>query len=108
MGVAEYEGSSTIADKAKFLGEQGALGAAVANYYGGDLEDARRAFEDAYFGEYRSVADFAEESTENQVDVPEHLRAYIDYERMGEDMQLSGDIVVFDQDFDGVHIFGGW
>ncbi|MCB1984079.1 MAG: antirestriction protein ArdA [Nitrosomonas sp.] len=43
-------------------------------------------------GCYQSLADFAEELTEDTTQIPENLAYYIDCERMSRDMELSGDI----------------
>lgn len=106
LDIAEYEGIDAVARKAEFITEHGKLGAEVASYYGGDLDDAERALEEGYFGEYRTAADFAEEVTENQSDIPENLRYYIDYEGMARDMELSGDIFTIETGFEEVHVFG--
>jgi len=42
---------------------------------------------------YKSLADYAEELTEGTVQIPENFVYYIDYERMGRDMEMSGDIL---------------
>ena len=41
-------------------------------------------------GCHTSVADYAQELTEDTGTIPSHLEMYIDYERMGRDMELSG------------------
>ena len=48
-------------------------------------------FRDAYAGEYPSMADYAEELTRECGDpIPEHLDRFIDWERMGEEMEMDG------------------
>ena len=106
LDVSEYEGIGGVVRKAAFISEHGALGAAVADYYGGDLDDATRTMDEGYFGEYRTAADFAEEVTENTNDIPQSLRFYIDYDRMARDMELSGDIFTIETGFEEVHVFG--
>ncbi len=44
--------------------------------------------EENYSGCYKSLADYAEELTEDTSQIPENLVWYIDYERMGRDMEL--------------------
>ena len=56
-------------------------------------------------GCYQSLADFAEELTEETTQIPENLAYYIDYERMGRDMELSGDVFTIETAFEEVHIF---
>ena len=51
------------------------------------------------------LAEYAEELTDNTAEVPENLAYYIDYERMGRDMELSGDIYTIETSFEEIHIF---
>jgi len=39
------------------------------------------------------------------VKLPESLTYYIDYERMGRDMEMSGNIFVIETGFERVHVF---
>jgi len=105
ISLSEYEGVDSAHKKALFVEEHGELGAQVASHFGDDLEDAERALTEAYIGEYTSLADYAQALTEECSDVPEHLAFYIDYERMGRDMDMSGDIFSIETAFDEVHIF---
>ncbi|RAN36970.1 antirestriction protein ArdA, partial [Hyphomonas sp. GM-8P] len=74
-------------------------------HFGDDLEQARAAFDD-YAGEYRSIADFAEELTrECGTEIPASLQYYIDWDAMGRDMELNGDIFTVETGFDQIHIF---
>ena len=89
---------------ALFIETNGKLGAnLLARWY--DLEQACEAVEGAYHGCYTSVADFAQELTEDTTAIPESLRYYIDYEAMGRDMELSGDIYTIETGHDKVHVF---
>lgn len=103
--ISEYQGFDSVAELAGFIDEHGALGGRLLEYFGGDLDEARRAIEDRYFGEYTRVADFAQESTENAHNIPEALAPYIDYEAMGRDWAIS-DLLVIETGFEQVHIFG--
>ena len=104
--VREYESFGHVVALATFAEEHGALGGEVLSYYGGDLEDARTALEDRYAGAYASLEDFAEEICSEQfVSVPERMRGYIDYEAIGRDMSLGGDIITFDLAYDDIRIF---
>jgi hypothetical protein len=51
------------------------------------------------------VADYAQELTEDTGNIPNHLEMYIDYERMGRDMELGGDIFTIEAGDQEVHIF---
>ena len=104
--IREYESFSNVVALAAFAEEHGSLGAEVLNYYGGDLEDARTALEDRYAGAYSSLEDFAEETaSEHFASVHESMRGYIDYEAIGRDMALSGDIITFELAHDDVRVF---
>jgi antirestriction protein len=103
LSLSEYEGIQQIVEKAEFIAEHGRLGAELNIYYG-DLESARTALEDHYAGEFCSVAEFAEQFTEETTKIPESLRFYIDYELMGRDMEIN-DLVAIKLGFNCVHIF---
>ena len=90
--VGEYEGLESVHKVACFLEEHGAVAGDVLAHFGDNIEDARKALEENYNGCYSSLADYAEELTTETSEVPEHLAFYIDYERMGRDMEMSGDI----------------
>ena len=104
-GLGEYEGIETVHEIACFIEEYPALAGELLSHFGGDLEDARKAVEDNYSGCYKSLADYAEELTEGTTEIPERLRYYIDYERMGRDMELGGDIYTIETAYDEIHVF---
>ena len=64
----------------------------LLNHFGGELKEAKIAGEENYCGCYKLLADYAQELTEETTQIPENLIYYIDYERMGRDMEMSGDI----------------
>ena len=102
--VSEYSSFASVVELADYIREHGALGAQVLNYYGGNIEDARTRFED-YAGEYDSLADYAEELTEQSGEtIPERLAPYIDYKAMAHDYEQSGDFLTFEVS-GSVHIF---
>lgn len=104
-GLSEYEGIPSVHEIACFIEEYPDLAGELLSHFGGSLEDARKAMEDSYSGCYKSLADYAEELTEGTSQIPENLAYYIDYERMGRDMELSGDIYTIETAYDEVHIF---
>ena len=103
--VYEYEGLESVHEKAVFVQEHGELGAAVLAHVGDDYDEAIKTLTDGYCGEYESLADYAQELTESCGDVPAHLQSYIDYDRMGRDMDMSGDIYTITTAHNEVHIF---
>ena len=107
LNISEYEGFDSICEKAEFIENHGALGTALADYFGGDLEEAEQAIESQYCGAYDNITDYAREFYEEcglLNEVPEHLARYIDFEAIGRDMDMAGDI--FTIALDGAyHIF---
>ena len=104
LPLSEHQGFESVTQLAVFIHEHGLLGAKLLEYFGGDLDDASRAIEERYFGEYSSVADFTQESTDNAHDIPEALQFYIDYEAMARDWEIS-DLLVIETGFEQFHIF---
>ena len=102
--VGEYCSFANVVELAEYITERGELGAQVLNYYGGNIEDAKARFEE-YAGEYDSLADYAEELTEQSGEaIPERLAPYIDYKAMAHDYEQSGDFLTFEVS-GSVHIF---
>lgn len=103
--VGEYDSIETLHEIAGFIEEQPELSGALLDHFCGDLVEARKAAEESYNGCYKSVADYAQELTEQTSEVPKHLEFYIDYERMASDMEMSGDIFTIETGFEEVHVF---
>lgn len=103
--LGEYEGIQSTHEIACFIEEHPEIGGELLNHFGGDLEDAKKAIEENYCGCHKSLADYAEELTDETTQIPEHLRYYIDYEKMGRDMELSGDVFLIETGYEEVHIF---
>lgn len=101
--LSEYAGIETVAQLAAFIAEHGKLGAEVYNHFG-SIEEAETALNDQYAGEYASLADFAQELTEQSTTIPDSLRHYIDYDRMARDMAIS-DVLTIETAHDEVHVF---
>lgn len=102
--LGEYEGIESAHEIACFIEEHGEIGAELLAHFS-SIDEATTAIEDSYAGCYKSVADFAEELTEQSTQIPESLQYYIDYERMGRDMEMGGDIFSIETAHDEVHIF---
>jgi len=103
----EYTGLDAVAELAAFVAEHGALGAALLEHYGDDLDEAREALADRYLGEHASLADYVQEVTEETLVVPESLRFYIDWQAMARDAEMSGDLFTVQTAWDAVHVFSG-
>lgn len=59
----------------------------------------------SYAGCHNGVADFAEEFTIDTTEIPESHAYYIDYDKMGCDMVMSGNVFTIETAHDQVHIF---
>ncbi len=103
--ISEYEGFESAHKKALFIDEHGTLGAKVLEHWCGDIEEAQKALDDSYSGEYESLEDYARGLTEDTSEVPEHIAFYIDYQSMGRDIELNGDIYTIETAFDEIHVF---
>ncbi|MDM8010164.1 MAG: antirestriction protein ArdA [Parasphingorhabdus sp.] len=103
VSISEYEGFESVSNKAAFIEQHGALGGKLIEYYG-DLEDAQKAIDEQYAGEYESLSDFAQELTEQATVIPDNLVYYIDYERMARDLEIN-DVLAIETRHDQVHVF---
>jgi antirestriction protein len=102
--ISEFESIEQIHEFAAFIEEHGELGTLLLAEYCGDLVTARNMAEN-YIGCYSSMADYAQELTEESVEIPESLKYYIDYESMARDMKCNGEIVEIEVSFREVHLF---
>ena len=103
LSISEYEGIESVCEKAQFIEEHGRLGAEVAEHFS-DLDTAIKALDEDYAGVYKSLAEFAEELTEQTTQIPDSLQYYIDYERMGLDLEVN-DVFTVELGNEEIHIF---
>ena len=105
--IGEYTAFEIVETRAQFVEEHGELGGKILAECDCDMQEAERYLEH-YQGEYDSLADYARQSIESSGStIPENLAPYIDYERMGEDFRLSGDITFLRASPNRLHIFAG-
>ena len=102
--ISEWESFDCVSQLAAFIAEHGELGGKLIDYFG-SVEESENALNDRYAGEYRSSADFAQDMTEQGTAIPDNLQYYIDWEAMGRDMELSGDVFTIETGFEEVHVF---
>ncbi len=102
--VSEHESIDSMHEIACFIEEYPSFGGELLNHCS-DLKEAQQMAEDAYCGCFQSLADYAQDLTEQTGNVPEHLEYYIDYDRMAQDMEMSGDILTIETGHQEVHIF---
>lgn len=103
--LSEYEGIDTAHEIACYLEEHGEIAGDLLNHFNGNIEEATKAIEECYQGCHSSLADYAQGLTEDTTEVSQNLSFYIDYERMGRDMEMSGDIFTIETAHDEVHVF---
>ena len=104
LSISEYAGVNYAHERAVFIQQFGALGVEVLNYYQ-DIESTTTALMEQYAGCYPSLADYAQDFTEESSDIPDCIKYYIDYEKMANDWEMSGDIVSFEMAHNEVHVF---
>jgi antirestriction protein len=102
--LSEWEGIERVHELAEFMQEHGKVGMIALEHFCGDIEDAEKAL-DNYMGCFTSLADYAQDISENTTEVPEYLQYYIDYERMGRDIEMNGDVFTVQTSYDEVHVF---
>ncbi len=102
--LSEYSGLKEAHKIACFIAEHGMLASELLDYFGDNLEYAQNTLENNYAGEYSSVADFAQELTEETTDVPQNIAYYIDYEAMARDLEIN-DLLTIETGHQKVHIF---
>lgn len=105
--IEEYTGFDRVSALAMFIAEHGEIGAALLDYYSGDLEEAREAMADRYMGQHASLADYVQELTEESTVIPQPLRTYIDWQAMARDAEMGGDLFTVTTAWDVVHVFAG-
>ncbi|MBK8270699.1 MAG: antirestriction protein ArdA [Planctomycetes bacterium] len=99
LSLREYESLEKVSEVACGIVEHGPVFAGLVNHCGGagNVDEARRYMEEAYRGSFGSLADYAAELIEDCYSdaiktLPEFIRYHIDYDGIGSDMELSGDI----------------
>jgi antirestriction protein len=105
--LGEHEDLEEVAQIAELLAQHGPLFGKVVDHFGRDyLEEAIRAMEESYAGEYDTLADWAEQFAEDtgSGDCGPYSN-YIDWERVARDAELGGDIFTIETDDGKVHVF---
>ena len=103
--ISEGASFDKVCELADFIEERGALGAKLYGHFGDDLEQARSSFDD-YAGEHKSLAHFAEDLIqETGPEIPDAFQFYINWQAMGRDMELGGDVFTIETGFEQLHVF---
>lgn len=104
LRLSEWEGIERVTALAAFIEGHGELGAELVRHFG-DVAEAATVIEERYAGKYKTLADFAQELTEETTTIPQNLAYYINYEAMARDMELNGDVFTIATGFEEVHVF---
>ena len=103
--VSEYASFDTVCELAAFITERGSLSAKLYTHFGDDLDAARASFDD-YAGEHKNLAEFAENLIcETGPEIPATFQYYIDWQAMGRDMKLNGDVFTIETGFEQLDVF---
>lgn len=102
--LGEYPSLDDVSRAAFFYAEHKKL-AEIAFKYCENLDEAIDMVEERYAGCYASLGDFAEEYFRGFSTIPKELEYYIDWEKMGSDMEINGVFCSFEVKFQQVHIF---
>lgn len=104
--VDELNDVEKISKIAEAIVEHGPVFAGVLAYKG-DVDDALEAMTESYQGEHDSLGDWAYDVAKDtgELDqIPERFQNYVDWERYGEEMDMSGDIFTVEVG-NKVHVF---
>lgn len=111
LHLSEYEDIEHVAQLAHLMAEHGPLFADLVSHFGGTsgIDDATRYMEDGYRGAFDSLADYAQELVEDCYgdhirSLPDFIAYHIDYDGIGQDLELGGDIFTIEHD-GKVHVF---
>ncbi len=83
-----------------------ALFAGLISYYGYSPNDCIEYHNENYLGCYESLEDYAIQVTEDCYEpIPKHVQFYINWEDMGRDMELNGEIFSIELGYQQIHIY---
>ena len=111
LRLPEFADTESVAQAAHLIVEHGPVFAGLLNHFGGlgALKEAQSYMDDGYRGEFDSLGDYAAALIEDCYgdalkQLPDFIRYHIDYEGIGRDLDMGGD--VFTVECDGrVHVF---
>jgi antirestriction protein len=107
LRLSEHEDLETVSKAAKLIAEHGDVFAALVDHLGGlsSLDEAESTFEDNYQGTFKDVGQWAEDFANDTGAPLETYRSYIDWDAVGRDAEMNGDIFSFETSDGRVHIF---
>lgn len=91
--ISEWASFEEVHAIANLISEHGALGAELLSHWNNDVDAVKQLFDEGgYLGIWDRVADYAQEIIEASIEIPDLLEGYVDYEAIGRDMELNGEI----------------
>lgn len=107
--VHEFADVGHVSAVATLIAEHGPVFAGLLTHFGGDLEQARDYIECAYNGAYQDVGEYAFTMTQDLYadalkGLPDFIRHNIDWDAIGRDLELGGDIFTVEVAGE-VHVF---
>lgn len=102
--LGEYSNIETVHQVACAIQKHGKLFSKLFSYFS-DVDEALQALENDYRGCYKQPQDYAREFIEETTTIPDNLAYYIDYEKMVQDWEYSGDIHIIKTAYDEHHVF---
>lgn len=113
LRLSELEDLECVAEVARLMAEHGPLFAELVSHLGdaSNVDEARRYMEEAYRGAFDSLADYASDLVDDCYSdvlkgLPDFIRYHIDYDGIGRDMELGGDVFAVESG-GKLHIFDG-
>lgn len=107
MKIEEYTSISEVSEIAEAVSEHGELYSLLRDN-GMDHDESIKMIEENYQGEYDDLADYAYRFAEDMGDIeniPEPYRTHINWEGIGRDMKLGGDILTLKMENHNIAVF---
>ena len=104
LSLGEYESISWVCELAELMREHGEVILELYSYHG-DLEYAKTALENNYYGEHKSEQDFSNDFFDDLYahEIPKHLTFYINYEAFSRGLFITDFYSIETES--GVHVF---
>ena len=109
--LGEHPSPKDLAEFVGLIEQHGELAAELLDYFCGDVEETKRYLDKKYLGAFDSAADYAEKDALGKIqgEIPAIIAPYVNYEAMGRDLLLGGEILAIElqdtEDRKIVHIF---
>ena len=103
--LGEHPNLDKVSTAANLIKTHDELASELIGHFCGDVDEAEKYLKERYKGKFDSLADYASNLWEDAAkDIPDDLARYIDYEAMGRDFDLGGEIFTITLD-GSLHIF---